>query len=253
MEDCRPLDLPPGFIDIHCHVLPGVDDGPASPEAAAHMCAVAQQAGTSAVISTPHSNHRFAFDPERAAELRTELEAALERPLRLFSGCEVEMSLETLPAALARPRSYTLAGSRYLLLELMPSGMAPNLEMVFGRLLDRGLVPVLAHPERNALLQARPGRLASWVEKGCLTQLTADALTGRRGPRVRAAALELLRLRLAHFVASDGHDAVRRPPRLLEAYRTVHQQLSPQLADLLFVHNPRAVLEDRPIVSYPAF
>ncbi len=253
MDTPRPLDLAPGFIDIHCHLLPGLDDGPPTPEVAAHMCALALAAGTVAVIATPHANHRFAFDPEQAAARRSELEAGLERPLRLFGGCEVEMSCETLPAVLECPAAYTLAGSRYLLVELMPAGLPPHLERVWGGLLDRGLVPVLAHPERHALLQARPERLASWVKRGLLVQLTADALTGRRGARVQGLAAELLRRRLVHFVASDGHDPLRRPPRLLEAYRAVHERLSPQLADRLFIHNPRAVLEDRPIPSYPAF
>jgi protein-tyrosine phosphatase len=253
MNHSPPFDLAPGFIDIHCHLLPGLDDGPRTPDVAVHMCALAQAAGTVAVIATPHANHRFVFDPQQAAARRSELEANLERPLRLFGGCEVELSYEMLPAVFEHPAAYTLAGSRYLLVELMPTSLPPNLERVFSRLLDRGVVPVLAHPERHALLLARLERLESWVARGVLVQLTADALTGRRGARVQGLAVELLRRRLAHFVASDGHDPVRRPPRLLDAYRAVHEGLSPQLADRLFIHNPRAVLEDRPIPSYPAF
>ncbi len=253
MDTRSPLELAPGFIDIHCHLLPGLDDGPRTRDVAAHMCALALTAGTVAVIATPHANHRFTFDPEQAAARRLDLGAGLERPLRLFGGCEVELSCETLPAVLERPAAYTLAGSRYLLVELMPAGLPPHLERVWGGLLDRGLVPVLAHPERHALLQTRPDRLASWVQRGVLVQVTADALTGRRGARVQGLAAELVRRRLVHFVASDGHDPVPRPPRLLEAYRAVHEGFSPQLADRLFIQNPRAVLENRPLPPYTAF
>jgi protein-tyrosine phosphatase len=251
-----PLDLAPGLIDIHCHLLYGLDDGPATLEASSHMCALAQAAGTVAVVATPHANHRFAFQPQEARERCERLQQRAPPPLRLFTGCELEMSLETLPKAFGNAEnhgSHTLNGSRYLLLELMPAGMPANVDGVLARILDRGVTPVVAHPERNAHLQRHPERLAAWVERGCLAQLTAGSLTGRRGRRVQAAAAELLRRRLAHFVASDAHDPFRRPPLLLEAYRLVGRELSPQLAELLFVWNPRAVLEDRQIRAWPAF
>ncbi len=242
-----------GFIDIHCHLLHGLDDGPRTLDVAAHMCGVAHAAGTVAVVSTPHSNHRFAFSPQKTAAVREELERRIAQPLSLFTGCELEMSLEPLQAAIENPRPYTLNRSRYLLVELMAMGMPPHLERVFARLRDRGVVPVVAHPERNAHLQGHPDLLGAWVERGCLAQLTGDSLTGRLGPRIRTAALDLLRRRVVHFVASDGHDPIRRPPRLIEAYRMVQQTLSPALAELLFIRNPRAVVEDREIRGWPAF
>ena len=247
------IDLPAGLIDIHCHLLHGLDDGPQTLQAAAHMCRVAHAAGTVAVISTPHANHRFCFDPQKTAELCESLREQIPPALRLFAGCELELSLETLPDALRDIRRYTLNGSRYLLVELLKTGMPPNLEQVLARFLDQGVTPILAHPERSAHLQHHLDKLSSWVERGCLAQLTGDALTGRMGPRLQTAALEVLRRRLAHFVASDGHDPIRRPPRLLEAYRTVGERLSPALAALLFISNPLAVIENRPIRAWPAF
>ena len=243
----------PGLIDIHCHVLPGLDDGPKTMEVSAEMCGVAQAAGTVALISTPHSNRRFSFDPQKTSAACAQLRGRIPPPLELFTGCELEMSLEGLETALRDPTRHTLNGSRYLLLELMPTGISPNLERVFADLLERGVTPIVAHPERNPHLQHSPDKLRSWVERGCLAQVTGDALTGRMGPRVRAAAIELLRRRLVHCVASDGHDPFRRPPRLLDAYRAIHQALSPALAELLFISNPLAVLEDRPIRPWPAF
>ncbi|MBI3696625.1 MAG: capsular biosynthesis protein [Acidobacteria bacterium] len=246
-------NFPSGFIDIHCHLLPGLDDGPATPEAAEQMGGVACTAGAVAVISTPHASHRYRFDCQKTALACAAMRERMAPALRLFSGCELELSLEALPAGLANPRSYTLNGSRYLLLELMPAGLAPNLDRVFAQLLDRGITPVLAHPERSAHLPGCREKLAGWVERGCLAQLTAGSLTGRQGPRLQAAAVSLLRCRLVHFVASDGHDAIRRPPRLLEAYRAMQRNLSPALAELLFISNPRAVLDDQPIRAWPAF
>ena len=238
---------PPGFVDIHGHFLPGLDDGPATLEMAAHMCQAARLSGTAAVISTPHANSRFAFDPARTARARAELQERVGGSFRVFSGSEVELSLDILPDALRSPASYTLNGSRYLLVELMTGGMAPHLDRVFARILDQGLVPVVAHPERNAHLQSHPARLRSWIERGCLAQLTAGALTGGFGRRVGSIALEWIRLNLVHFVASDAHDPFRRPPRLLDAYLAVQRTFSPARADLLFIHNPLAVLDDRPL------
>lgn len=248
-----PLELPWGFVDIHCHLLHGLDDGPQTLDVAAEMCEVAHAGGSVAVISTPHANHRFAYDPRRTSECRLELSERMRPPLSLFAGCEVEMSVETLGGVWRDAGSYTLNRSRYLLVELMPAAMAPSLDRVFERLLDQGVVPIVAHPERNPHLQLHPEKLAAWVELGCLAQLTGDSLTGRMGPRVRAAARELLRRRIVHFVASDGHDPIRRPPRLLEAHHAVHETLSPALADLLFISNPRAVLENSPVKAWPAF
>ena len=247
----RPLNLPAGLIDIHCHILPGVDDGPRATEVSAHMCSLAQAAGTAAIISTPHANHRFTYDAAKTSALCAELEGRLARPLRLFRGCELELSVESLSAALACVEHYTLNGSRYLLVELMPTGMPPNLETVFSRLLDRGVTPILAHPERS--LHLHLVRLSRLVQRGCLAQITGASLTGCMGPRSQAAAMELLRRRLVHFVASDGHDPVRRPPRLIDAYRFISRTLAPALADRLCMENPLAVLEDRPIQAWPAF
>jgi len=235
-----------GFIDLHCHLLPGLDDGPSSWEAAGEMCRQAAASGTVALAATPHHNHRWRHDPDEAAGRRDRL--AAEHPgLRLVSGCEVLMSLDTLPEVLACPRRYTLAGGRYLLVELMPGALAPNLEGVFARLLDSGVVPVLAHPERYPHLLAHPRRLSSWVEAGCLAQLTADALTGRMGRRLQSISVELIRRGLAHLVASDAHDPFRRPPRLDQAWRAVETLFSTAVAARLFLANSCAVLEDRPL------
>jgi len=245
--------VPAGFVDIHCHVLPGLDDGPRILEVSEQMCALARASGTAAIVATPHANHRFAFDPVKTAEQLARLGEKVNGSLRLFTGCEVEMSMETMPAALRNPAAYSLAGSRYLLLELMPTGIPPNLEGVFSRLLDRGFVPVLAHPERNVQLQKRPDKVGAWVERGCLTQLTADSLTGRMGRRAQAAAVELIQHRIVHFVASDAHDPVHRPPRLVDGYRIVGEMFGSALANLLFIENPRAVVQNQVIAGYPAF
>lgn len=253
MEELTIVTLAPGLIDIHCHLLAGLDDGPPTVELSQRMCGVAHASGTVALISTPHANYRFQFDPAKTSETCAQLRRRITLPLQLFTGCELQMSLETLASLNGDLASYTLNGSRYLLLELMPAGVPPNLDGVLTKFLEQGVTPVLAHPERSPHLHRHPEMLVAWVERGCLTQLTGDSLLGRLGSRVQAAAVELLRRRLVHFVASDGHDPVRRPPRLLEAYRAACAGLSPAVAERLFVSNPRAVLEDGPIQAWPAY
>jgi len=237
---------PRGFIDIHCHLLDGLDDGPRTIEVSAHMCQLAHASGTVAVVATPHANQRFPFDPARTAQHCARLQP-LAGALRLFTGCEMELSLENLPAALSTPAAFTLNRSRYLLLELMPSGLPPHLERVFGQLRDCGLTPILAHPERHPYVQLHPERLRAWIQQGCLVQLTGDSLTGRMGRRAQAAAWYLVRCGLAHFVASDAHDPLHRAPALRNPYRLVCGALSPEMADPLFIDNPRAVVENRPL------
>jgi len=238
---------PPGFVDLHSHVLPDLDDGPATLEAAEAMCRQASRTGTTLLVATPHANRRFRFDRQAAEQRRVELERRLGASLRLALGSEVEMSLEALSAALEAPQSYTLNGSRYLLVEPLTMGLGPPLERVGARILERGLTPILAHPERNAPLPGWIERLRAWQEIGGLFQITAGALTGQQGERIQRCGWRLLAWGMAHFVASDAHDPMRRPARLADAYLACAEALGRARADALFVHNPVAVVEDRPL------
>jgi protein-tyrosine phosphatase len=236
-----------GFVDIHCHLLPGIDDGPAQPDIAVQMAIGAYHAGTLAMIATPHCSFRFPFDPNQAAERLQSLESHVPGDLLLFGGCEMQLSDESLRAFEENPTDYTLNRSRYVLVELLPQSAPASVEQVLARFQERGYVPVLAHPERYPVFYSDSERLLEWVRQGCLMQITADSLTGRMGRRARNLAVAMIRDGWAHFVASDAHDPVKRPPHLLEGFRCVAELAGADCAARLFTHNPLALLHDEPI------
>lgn len=238
------------MIDLHAHLLPGVDDGPATLDETSEMCRVAAADGIQAVVVTPHQRHELWPDVERGAlealfgevqKVCGELNLALGAEIRVDS--ELFGEVDRLPGGNLLP----LAGSRYLLLEfpsVMPTVEPPSL---VHELVVAGWRPVLAHPERIPWLAEDPALLVELVERGALLQLTAMSVTGELGGGPLECSSFLLDEDLAHFVASDAHDSHARPPRLSEAYRRVAQRWGEERSQRLTVLNPKAVLENRPL------
>ncbi len=235
------------MIDIHCHLLPGVDDGPADEATAIAMCRLAAQHGTTDLVATPHANARFAYSPEGNEEKRRQLQAAVGPEPRLHRGCDFRLEYDNIEAALAQPSRFTINGHRYLLVEFSDLVISEGTSQVFARLRQAGVTPIITHPERNALLRDHQSRLAAWVRRGCLIQITGHSLLGSFGGRSRQAAIALINASLAHIIASDGHDLEHRPPVLASSYGFVVDRWGGDLARQLFVDNPRAVLEGAPI------
>ena len=199
------------MIDLHTHILPAVDDGPRTLEGSLDLARAAVAAGTRTALATPHVNDDRSIDAERVAagldELRPAL-AAAEIPLEVLPGGEIDLGML---ASLDDDglRRFTLAQSgRYLLLEFPYTGWPAGLEETVYGLGLRGLLPILAHPERNREVQSKPARLAEAVRMGALVQLTAASLDGRIGSSAHAAANKLLELGLAHVLASDAPSTV---------------------------------------------
>jgi len=235
-----------GFIDIHCHLLPGLDDGPPDEQVCARMARQAYQAGALGVAATPHCNLRWPFDNRRAAEVLRQTESRFPRGLEVFPGCELELNGEAIEALRHAPRDFTLNRSRYTLVEFPRGGAAPPLERLFDLFGELELTPILAHPEKTAQFRRRPEQLVEWVRRGGLVQVTGDALCGRLGRRTRELTEAFLAAGLVHFAASDAHDDTRRRPDLLEAYGRVRVLAGPQTAARLFAWNGLAVLKDEP-------
>jgi protein-tyrosine phosphatase len=235
-----------GFVDIHFHLVWGVDDGPADAAVSRRMTQLALEAGTAAIIATPHCSARYRFDPHLAARRLAALEEVADDPA-LFGGCEIEITDETLRALKTDPRRYTLAGGRYALVELPHRFPHDRLLLVLDQLRELGLAPILAHPERYPVMWERPRLARQWVDRGGLLQITAAALVGRYGRRSGSLAVELLDAGLAHFVASDAHDPSQRPSGLREAFRAVYERLGQAAAARLFTYHPLAVLHDEPL------
>ena len=235
------------MIDIHCHVVPGVDDGARDTEQALAMLRLAATAGTTDLVATPHANEQFSFDPAAVKERLAELQQASGGKPRLHYGCELHLTPENIEDALRFPSRYTMAGSRYLLVEFSDFLIPKTAGEILQRLREAGMRPIVAHPERNPLLRGRLADLAAWVERGCRVQVTGQSLLGRFGRSARAAAGEMIGRGLVHFLASDGHDGKYRPPALDETWQAVEQSYGREAAERLLVENPRAVLEGWPV------
>jgi protein-tyrosine phosphatase len=229
-----------GVIDIHTHVLHGLDDGARTVEESVAMLELAAADGTTDLVATPHANSRFPFRPDLVAERIAALEG--RSPVRLHRGCDFRLQSDTIEDALRSPAKYAINGRTYLLVEFPDLSLFPNTDLVLAPLLDAGLVPIVTHPERHRDLQSRPDDLARWIGMGCAVQITAGSLTGAFGERPRAAAELFVARGLAHVVASDAHDIGRRPPRLSVAHALVADRWGEEAAQALFVDHPRAAL-----------
>lgn len=242
------------MIDLHCHILPGVDDGARTLTEAVSMCRLAAADGCTAMVATPHQRKGewWNADCGRLAELARELQAAVGPGFSVLLGGEVHVDprllaeveqLEQLPGG---GSILPLAGSRYLLIEF-GAGTGDSAADLVHELVVAGWRPVVAHPEFIPWLAADPALVARLVSLGAATQVTAMSITGDFGRRPQQDALALLEAGLVHFVASDSHDLRRRPPGLRRAYHAVSGRWGREVAERLFVDNPRAVVESRPL------
>jgi protein-tyrosine phosphatase len=230
------------LIDIHSHVLFGLDDGARTLEDSLAMVRMAAEHGTTDLVATPHANLQYRFEPERIAERMAQLRESAGGALRLYTGCDFHLNYENIQDAIDHPRKYTINQQSYLLVEFSELLIFKNTDEIFARLSDAGMTPVITHPERNGLLRQRIEMIAKWVEQGARVQLTAQSLTGNFGRRAKDFSRELLGRRLVHVVASDGHDCERRPPRMDQARSWLRMEYGEELAEALCVTNPYAAL-----------
>jgi protein-tyrosine phosphatase len=233
------------MIDIHCHILPGLDDGPATREESLEMGRIAADEGVETLVATPHClNGIYANDQGTILPGLTRLrEALLENniPITVLPGADIHLHSD-LPSFLeANPA--LLLGERYFLLELPSQSLPPALPDFFFKFRLNGLVPVITHPERNPLVQEDPGLVVGWLQTGVLLQITAMSVTGGFGRRVQRCARFLITQGLAQVLASDAHSSDRRPPRLSRALALVEKWGGAALARDLVEENPRKILK----------
>lgn len=239
------------MIDIHCHILPEVDDGPKNWETSKAMCAMAAADGIEHTVVTPHANSRYHYDRPYLTSLVDHLRTLIGPSPKISLGCDFHLSYDSLQDVLKDPERYTIEGTRYLLVELSNYSIAQQINECFTQLGDKGITPILTHPERNPILQQSPQRVLQWVEQGCAVQVTASALTGAWGERVTRAAKWLMDRDAVHIIASDAHDTEYRKPQLSPARDLVAQLYSEDLAQALVEQNPRAVVNGQPLPYFP--
>ena len=242
------------MIDIHHHLLPGLDDGSVTEDNSVEMARIAVEDGITHVVCTPHANHHYSYEPKLVADKVAELERRLAREgvaLTLGRGADFHLTYDNIQSAIAEPARYSINGLGYLMVEIADYGLPQGLTETFYQMQLAGLTPVLTHPERNPTLQQDPARMMEWLRGGLLVQITAGSVLGHMGRRAKTMAHELLEKRWVHFLATDAHNVISRPPRMRAAHDEIAKRYGQDYAHLLCVSNPLAAFQGKPLSPQP--
>ena len=236
------------FVDLHFHCLPGIDDGPRDWDAAVALCRAAAADGTTHIIATPHVLRDPWINDDLATRdaLVAKLNELVGGAPVILPGSEVYYSQELVELweagraeGAAGPLTSLNRGS-YLLIEFPIREVPRNAGAILHELVLLGITPLIAHPERNLELAEDPDRLASLIERGAVTQITAGSYLGEFGQRAMESAFEITDAGRAFLVASDAHSVDRRPPRMAPARALIEARWGAETAKQLFETNPRA-------------
>jgi protein-tyrosine phosphatase len=238
------------FADIHCHILPGIDDGAKNLDDSLAMARLAAEEGTATIIATPHQ--LGSFGRNRGDEIRRrviELQQHLEHegiPIKVLPGADVRIE-SGMFRGLQSGDVLTLGDHRrHVLLEL-PHDIYLPLEPILDELARHGITGILSHPERNEGIMRRPDIVAPLVDHGCLLQITAGSVCGTFGPECQQLSEWLLNEGLVQFVATDAHGPKSRRPLMRRAFERVSELTNEAMATELCSENPAAVAEGQPV------
>jgi protein-tyrosine phosphatase len=235
-----------GFIDIHCHILPGLDDGPRSRGEAEEMLAVAREDGITGIVATPHMLDGVCNNTkEGIAKAIADLNGP-ERGVPIYMGAEVRVGME-FTRHIEDGRLPLINDKNFLLLELPPYLIPPTkvLEHLVNNLRTKGILPIFSHPERNMPITRDLSIMNRLVRCGALFQVTAMSIMD--GGNTKRAALNMIGKGCVHVVASDAHDSQRRPPLLSRCYEYVSKKMGRDLANKLFIENPLNIIHGKHI------
>jgi protein-tyrosine phosphatase len=239
------------MVDLHCHILFGLDDGPKLLEDSLAMAEDAIADGITHVVATPHCSSQFLFDFAKVQAKRDALAEKLHGRLKLATGCDFHLDHENLLAIRKHPAPFCINQKDYLLVEFNEFSIPPAVDQTLHELQIAGLRPIITHPERNPILRSHPERLLQWVRLGCFAQITAGSLSGVFGPGAKEDAWNWMTRGLIHFVSSDAHNTARRPLKLKFAYDSIAQQLGEETARALLIENPLAAFNGDPLPYVP--
>jgi len=244
------------MIDLHCHILPGLDDGAGSLEEAVEMARIAEGDGIKKIVATPHlfrDNLEYE-DLSIIEEKRKELSQAIEEKniqVEILRGAEVHISHNLLDEIRKHRTHLVLNQSSYMFVEFPSEHVFSGVKELFFQLMSEGIIPIIAHPERNSVFAEHPEFLYELIQMGALAQANRGSFTGLYGIEAEEAVFRFLGLNLIHFISSDGHNTRSMAPRLSETRKKAAMIVGEERARALVCDNPEAVLEDREIPYRP--
>lgn len=240
------------MIDLHCHILPGMDDGAENLDESLAMARMAVADGITTVVASSHMTPGvYNNSPDEivaAAEAFGRKLREANIPLTILPGADVRIT----PEMIESDRGYLCIGltTPYVLIEFPHDLLPPGSEGLAARLRNKGLVPIVTHPERNAAIQAKPERLRPYLDLGCLVQVTAMSLTGEFGPKARETVEALLLSGWVHAIATDAHNTNRRPPILSRAAQRAAALVGEAEARRLVIETPASVVMGEPVSPF---
>jgi len=239
-------------IDLHSHILPGIDDGAGSIKSSLRMAKAAVNAGITKMVATPHlfRENVSSQDIGKIAEIRNIFVETLEKlniPLQIFSGVEVHISHDLIDEIRRNRDGLGINGGSYILLEFPYDHVYSGIKDLFFDLMSEGLRPIIAHPERNFVFGKNPRLLYELVRMGGYCQANSGSYLGLYGENVREAAVLYLKLGLIHFLGSDCHNSRVTLPYYSSALKKIAGLIGADSAERLVKDNPQAVLDDREI------
>ncbi len=253
------------MIDLHSHILHGLDDGPETMDESIQMCWISYRDGVKTIVATPHTlNGSYQNNRSTIFAKVKELNEALIRgncelptpnsELRILPGADVHLSDEIV-YQLDEEEVMTVGdGKKFLILELPFHTIPFRAEDILFQLMAKGITPIISHPERNLEITRKPKRYYEMIRMGCFGQVTAMSLAGGFGAKIKGFAEILLKKRLVHFIASDAHSVDGRPPILSTAVREAEKIVGREEAQKMVTEYPRAILEGRkPHLPEPLF
>lgn len=230
------------MLDMHSHILPGVDDGPETLEESIELIEIAIDEGITDLIATPHAYSPLYDVPKEQVleKLKLVYTEVKKRGLsiNLYAGQEIRIQ-DFVPENLINGEALTLAGSKYVLLELPSSGIPAYTVQIIQAILSNGMVPIIAHPERNKGIAENPSRLLRLVNHGALAQVTAGSLAGHFGKNVQKLSLQLVQANLIHAYGSDVHNAKTRPALFEKGLEFLEKRKLHDTVDILLENNAR--------------
>lgn len=239
-----------GIVDVHSHILPGVDDGSKNMDMTRQMLQMAWSEGIHTIIATPH--HRRGYAQAPAEKLKEAYQAVcieakkINPDFKIYLGSELFRS-HSLEERLASGEALTMAGTNYALVEFLPSDPYRELHSTLRRIQMAGYKPIVAHAERYQCLVKEPELTEELVDMGCLIQVNASSVTGENGFSAKRYVRKLLKYELVHFLGTDAHDLNRRSPMIQKCVSYIAKKYGEEYARRVSSENALKLLSGSPV------